>query len=69
MVEDVDNDLVSAVVEDHDNLNIQEGLIAGKREKRSPRKMGGKGRLKHGKKCPRGFVKRGRGCKKNTKKG
>ena len=64
----MDNDLVSAVLEDHDVLNIQEGLIAGKREKRSPNKMNVKRSLKHGKrgkKCPRGFVKRGRRCKRN----
>ena len=34
----MDNDMVSAVLKDHDVLNVQEGLIAGKREKRSPKK-------------------------------
>ena len=49
MAEDVDNDKVSALLEGHDVLNIEEGLIAGKREKRSP-KSKGKGR----KRCPKG---------------
>jgi hypothetical protein len=56
LAEDVDNDKVSALLEDQDVLNIEEGLIAGKREKRSP----GKGK----KMCPNGTKKVGGRCKK-----
>ena len=62
MAELEENNMVASLLEDNNILNIQDGEISGKREKRSPGK--GRSSKKESKKCKKG--KAGRRCRNNN---
>ena len=55
-----DNNMVATLLEDNNMLNIQDGEMSGKREKRSPMKKG---------KCPKGKRNKGIRCRGGKGKG